>query len=114
MKRPGSSVLIPGWLPFINTCTFYGLTYLHLQIHCLELVEKDGVTLEVTQIYWLNKEASEAKIAEDATLKSKAEAEKLVSEAMAARLELANVLQKMKDQLADLKVSPKIAYRERG
>lgn len=49
--------------------------------------------------------AKDAKIAKEAALKAKVEAENLVSEAVMTRVELATKLQKIKDQITGLRVS---------
>lgn len=79
----------------------------------MELVQEYGPEMELIRLNQLKKDVVVAKLAKDATVKVKVEADKLVKEAMAAQAKFVTDRQKAKDELIDAKVSSEAAVGER-
>lgn len=82
-----------------------------MQVHNFQVAELNNIDLELTQIIYLKKETKDAKLAEDAACKVKPEANKLAN-VVVVWVELAADFYKVKDELANLKVSAQAAVGE--
>lgn len=79
-----------------------------MQYRCLELALEDEDLLELAQLDTLNKAAVSAKHAKNTTIKAKAEAKRSLKEVVEARVELATVIQKARDELSGLRKALKL------